>query len=118
MLRCVVLHRAGTVHLILPFRGIHLDLLPSLLKNLARMRKFSGDAFRLIIAPVSWDSDGSGVDVQERVREVVAAASAHLATKFPIDIAEPVPVEQQVRERERESVVNGGGWGWERRATD
>ena len=86
----------GTVHVVLPFRGSHLNLLPSLIKNLARIKKFSGDAFRLIIAPVSWESDVGITDVKERVQAIVSAAGQHLSTQYPITIAEPVPVEEQV----------------------
>jgi hypothetical protein len=77
----------GTVHVILPFRGTHIDLLPSLLKNLGRLRLYTRDSFRLIISPVSWDHPVLD-DVQERVQSIIDLAAATL--DFSITLATPL----------------------------
>ena len=53
---------AGTVHMILPFRGDNLDLLPNLLKSVARAKTYSskneGTNLRLIVSPASLTREG------------------------------------------------------------
>jgi len=73
----------GTVHVILPFRASNLDLLPSVLKNLGRVRAYTTAPFRLIIAPVTLAADYS-FSVEQRLQEVVAVAGPALGLSITV----------------------------------
>lgn len=43
--------------MILPFRATHLNLLPSILKNFGRVKAYTTNPFRIIIAPITLAND-------------------------------------------------------------
>jgi hypothetical protein len=67
------------LHIIVPFRGRHADLLPSLLKSIARAwERPSLLQIRVLIAPVYWNATGRGYSVQSQVLEAVNVAKTNL----------------------------------------
>jgi hypothetical protein len=99
---------APPVYVVLPFRGEHIDLLPSVLKHLALAGRRIIVPFHVVIAPVSWDHQFVE-DVKARMSTMLALAASELG--FNITLAAS-GVDGAIKRDVVRALLGCPGWGF------
>ena len=77
--------------MVVPFRAVHLDLLPSLLKSIAAAAAMQPNiSVNVIVAPVSWKMLFPFPGLQAQVRVCVHEHVCHVRTRHPV-LSPPPP---------------------------